>query len=149
MKTPSLLLVSVLLACYFKLNEGQGSYPPFTSVATYRPVMASSECGGGETVENFCEFTTDATASLAPNCMEAVCNGTCPYGSASPAAIPLATLGTFSVGVTTVVGRPSTTTSALRFDNASITVPGSRVALVGDAGFSFSAWINQDPGNTG
>ncbi len=110
--------------------------------------MATAECGS-EAMENFCEFTADATASLAPNCIATVCDGSCPYGSLSPEAIPLATLGTFGQGVSTVEGRPSSTTSALRFDNSSITVPSSRVPLLTESGFSFAVWINQDPENTG
>ena len=148
----NLLLLTVVLACCFHLNEGQdqitGSYPAFTSVATFRPVTATSECGG-EGIENICEFTTAAAESLDPNCIEAVCDGSCPFGSVSPVAIPLATLGTFGNGVSTVQGRPSSTTNALRFDNSSITVPSSRVSQLTDAGFSFAVWINQDPENTG
>lgn len=125
-----------------------GEYPPISSVATFRPATASSTCGidGAET---YCRFTTDSTASLAPNCISDVCNSTCPYSSSSPSPIPIATLGSLGSGVMATQGRPGSSTAALEFANSSISVLAARVPLVGDRGMSFAAWINQDQGNTG
>ena len=125
-----------------------GEYPSPTSVATYRPVTASSICGANG-AENYCRYTTDATASLAPNCMSTVCNNTCPFSSSSPPPIQIATLGTLGAGVTTTNGRPGTATGALRFVNSSINVSETLLPIVDGRGFSFAAWINQDEENTG
>lgn len=125
-----------------------GEYPSPTSVATYRPVTASSVCGANG-AENYCRYTTDAAASLAPQCISTVCNNTCPFSSSSPPPIQIATLGTFSAGVTTTNGRPGTATGALRFVNSSINVSETLLPIVDGRGFSFAAWINQDEGNTG
>ena len=125
-----------------------GEYPPISSVATFRPVTATSTCGE-DGAENYCRFTSDSSASLAPNCIADVCNNTCPHSSQSPDPTPIATLGSLGSGVTPTQGRPGSSTSALEFLNSSITVSVARVPLIADAGFSFSAWINQNQGNVG
>ena len=125
-----------------------GEYPPISSVATYRPVTATSTCGV-DGAETYCRFNADSTASLAPNCISDVCNNTCPHSSISPAPIAIATLGSLGSGVAATEGRPGSSTGALEFTDSSITVLAARVPLVGDRGLSFTAWINQDQGNVG
>ena len=129
-------------------QELLGEYPQISSVATYRPVTATSTCGvnGAET---YCRFTSDSTASLAPNCISEVCNNTCPHSSSSPTPTPIATLGSLGSGVVATQGRPESSTGALDFTNSSIIVLAARVPLVGNQGLSFSAWINQDQDNIG
>lgn len=134
-----------LLICH---AQPLGEYPPISSVATYRPVTASSTCGEGR-AETYCRFTTDSAASLAPNCISDVCNNTCPHSSSSPDPTAIAALGSLGSGVVTTQGRPGSVTSALEFQNSSITVSVARVPLIGDLGLSFSAWINQNEGNRG
>ena len=136
---------NILTLCHAQLS---GVYPPISSVATYRPVTATSTCGEGG-AENYCRFTADSVASLAPNCIADVCNNTCPHSSASPDPVAIATLGSLGSGVTTIEGRPGSSTSALDFQNSSIVVSAARVPLIGGQGLSFSVWINQSPGNTG
>ena len=149
-----MLLVTLLLHlcgdlltnCYAQLIVGE--YPPISSVATYRPVTATSTCGEGGN-DNYCRFTTDSTASLAPNCITDVCNRTCPHSASSPRPTAVATLGSLGSGVAATQGRPGSTTSALEFQNSSVVVSVARVPLIGDLGFSFAAWVNQNPGNVG
>ena len=126
----------------------QGENPPISGVAAFRPVMASSVCGSNG-AEGYCSYTTDSEASLAPNCIEAVCNNTCPHSSSSPPPVSLATLGTFGPGVTTTEGRPGSSAGALRFDSSFVNISANVVPIVGDRGFSFGAWIRQDEGNEG
>ena len=153
MKWRTFLLASLVLY----LGEGPlicraqvplGEYPAISSVATFRPVTATSTCGESG-AENYCRFTSDSTASLAPNCIADVCNGTCPHSSQSPDPTPIATLGSLGSGVSPTQGRPGSSTSALEFQNSSITVSVARVPQIAGGGFSFSAWINQNEGNTG
>lgn len=125
-----------------------GEYPPISSVATYRPVTATSTCGEGG-AESYCRFTADSTGSLAPNCITTVCNSTCPHSSSSPVPTAIATLGSLGSGVVATQGRPGSSTSALEFQNSSIVVSAARVPLIGDQGLSFAAWINRDQGNIG
>ena len=147
------LLASILLhfagqSLICHAQELLGEYPPISSVATYRPVTATSTCGvnGAET---YCRFTSDSAASLAPNCISDVCNNTCPHSSSSPAPTPIATLGSLGSGVVATQGRPESSTGALDFTNSSITVLAARVPLVGNQGLSFSVWINQNQDNIG
>lgn len=145
-----LLLIEVLyfVICPARAQIVQGEYPPISGVAAFRPVTASSVCGSGG-AEGYCGYTIDDSASLAPNCIETVCNNTCPHASSSPPPVSLATLGTFGPGVTTTEGRPGSTADALRFESSFVSIPASAVPLVGDRGFSFAAWIRQDEGNAG
>lgn len=153
MSRRTFLLASLLLlfggggpfACRAQLV---GEYPPISSVATYRPVTATSTCGEG-VAENYCRYTANSVASLAPNCIADVCNNTCPHSSSSPDPIAIATLGSLGSGVSATQGRPGSSTSALQFQESSINVSVARVPLIGDQGFSFSAWINQNVGNVG
>ncbi len=127
--------------------QAVGEYPTISSVATYRPITASSVCGanGGE---EYCEYTADAVASLAPNCLSQICDNTCPHSASSPNPVALATLGSF-VGVTTEEGRPGSTGQALRFNSSFVEVSAAFVPPLSGDGFSFATWVNQDEGNEG
>ena len=145
-----LLLIELLYfgICPASAQIVQGEYPPISGVAAFKPVTASSVCGS-DGAAGYCSYTIDDEASLAPNCIEAVCNNTCPHSSLSPPPVSLATLGTFGPGVTTTEGRPGSTADALRFESSFVDISASVVPLVGDRGFSFAAWIRQNEGNVG
>ena len=146
-----LLLVLGVLHSQWLCSNAQtpvGEYPPIRSVASYRPVTSTSVCGVNN-AEDFCRYTRDTVASLAPNCMRETCNNTCPFSSTSPSATRIAVLGTRGSGVSTTEGRPDSSTGALQFQNSFISVPGAQVPTVGDHGFSFVAWINQEADNVG
>lgn len=150
-RTVCVLFVSLLACLHIELGGSQtelGEYPSINSVATYRPVTASSVCGAAG-AEDYCRYTIDSLASLAPNCIEDVCNNTCPHSSASPPFLSLPTLGTFGPGVNTAQGRPGSTASALLFNASFVEIPAANVPLLGPRGFSFTAWIRQNEGNTG
>ena len=146
-----LAAILLLASLHFEVSVAQivvGEYPSIASVATYRPVTASSVCGANG-AEAFCSYTTDAAASLEPNCMGDICNNTCPHSSSSPPPVSISTLGTFGPGVTTAEGRPGSPGGALRFNSSFVAISPSLVPLLGDRGFSFSAWIRQELGNEG
>ena len=133
------LLLSSVLA------QDTGEYPSVASVAAYRPVSADSVCGAGGS-EQYCQFTSDAAASLLPNCIEATCNNTCPFSSPSPSPFRLAEVGVSGAGVTPAPGREGNGSTALRFESSFIDVPAERVPALTDYGFSFAAWINREEG---
>lgn len=125
------------------LAQDTGEYPGVVSVATYRPVTADSVCGASGS-EQYCQFTTDAAASLLPNCIEATCNNTCPFSSSSPSPFRLAEVGVSGAGVTPATGREGNGSTALRFENSFIDVPAGVVPALTEFGFSFAAWINRE-----
>ena len=135
------LLLSSVLA------QDTGEYPGVASVATYRPVTADSVCGASG-AEQYCQFTSDAEASLLPNCMEATCNNTCPFSSSSPSPFRLAEVGVSGEGVTPAPGRKGNEGTALRFENSFIEVPAVFVPALTEYGFSFAAWINMEEGTS-
>ncbi len=146
----SRILLGFLLAILpLRLVHAQvrGEYPDPHSLATYRPVTATSICGV-DGPEDYCEYTTDAAASLAPNCIAQVCDNTCPHSAVSPPPVELATLGAF-VGVTTEAGRPGSSGQALRFNSSFVEVDAAFVPPLSDDGFSFASWIRQQEGNEG
>lgn len=147
----SLQVLLTLLALMVPLRPAGaqvlGEYPDPQSLATYRPVTATSVCGP-DGPEDYCAYTSDAAGSLAPNCILQVCDNTCPHASASPLPTQLASLGSF-VGVTTEAGRPGSTGQALRFNSSFVEVDAAFVPALGDDGFSFAAWIRQEEGNEG
>ena len=148
-----LLVITVLLVIsavpVATQNPEIGEYPSIINVAPYRPVTSNSVCGVNG-AEDFCMYTQDSAASLAPNCIAAVCNNTCPHSSTSPAPIRLAALAdSFGDGVSTEAGRPGSTGEALRFNSSFVRVAGALVPPISDGGFSFGAWIKQDAGNSG
>lgn len=126
-----------------------GEYPDISVLSTFRPVQSSSVCGENSP-ESYCIYTTDSEASLLPNCMQVQCDNTCPFGSTSPVPLDLASLSSsFDLGVSATQGRPGGESSALRFQNSSISVPAASVPPFSSNGFSIAAWINQDEGNNG
>ena len=136
------------------LTSGQtetvtGEYPQISALSSFRPVESSSVCGE-DGPQSYCVFTTDPGASLLPNCMRVTCDSTCPFGSTSPVPFDLASLsGSLGTGVSATQGRPGSESSALRFQNSSISIPAASVPVISSEGFSFAAWINQDEGNEG
>ena len=151
-RTMRLLALSLLALLQAELGTAQtpvpGEYPPIGIVATFRPVTATSVCGASGP-EDYCSYTEDNEASLAPNCILATCDNTCPHSSTSPPPTLLATLGTFGPGVSTAEGRPGSSGTALSFNSSFVAVPAALVPPLGDSGFSFTAWIRQEEGNTG
>lgn len=146
-----LLLLLAALSGSVRGQEILGEYPSISAqLSTFRPVESTSVCGE-DGAENYCLYTTDSTASLPPNCVQLVCDDTCPFSSASPLPLDLASLsGSFGTGISATQGRPGTTSSALRFQDSSISILAANVpAISSDDGFSFAAWINQDEGNEG
>ncbi len=147
-----LLLYAVLLGTLNHYSIGQtlpGQYPSISALSAFRPVQSSSVCGENGT-ENYCVYTSDSDASLLPNCMQLQCNDTCPFSSASPAGLDLASLaGSFGSGVSATQGRPGSTSSALRFQNSSISIAAANLPPLTSSGLSFTMWINQDQGNEG
>jgi hypothetical protein len=113
-----------------------------------KPTFASSSCGTTG-AQNFCSYNSDPLASLAPNCITSVCNDTCPYSDTSPIPIDLITAGTLGDGVTLGSdGGPALSASnVLNFTNSYVSI--SSVPRINQNGFSFTAWIKQDPGNSG
>ena len=143
-------LLAILLTQLVGIGVAQlGEYPPIMSVATSKPVTASSVCGSGS-VEPFCAYTSDSTASLAPNCIATNCSSTCPFSDTSPTPLDLfGVVDSFPPGVSTVAGRPGSAGDALEFQDSSLEVQASNLPLIGDLGFTFAAWINQNAGNNG
>ncbi len=123
--------------------------PPIQTVGSFRPVESSSTCGSSG-LENYCIYTGDEGASLAPNCMRAQCNNTCPFSSTSPTPLDLVLLaGSLSSGVSATQGMPGREDNAIDFRGGSISVGTAGVPLISSNGFSFAVWINQDEGNRG
>lgn len=124
-----------------------GQFPVPKSIALNKPIFATSTCGTNG-AENFCGFSTDIAASLAPNCLNSTCNDTCHYSDRSPSPIDLTTFGDLGEGVTIEFGGPSVSNSSvLRFSNSYVNI--SSISLISANGFSFAAWIKQESGNTG
>lgn len=145
-----LFLLSTTLTIRFSEEQTiLGEYPGINSLATFRPVESTSICGENGT-ESYCDYTSNAVASLLPNCARLQCDSSCPFTSASPEPLDLATLfGSFGSGVSATQGRPGSSTSALRFQDSSISISAANVPLISANGFSFAAWFNQDEGNEG
>ena len=145
-------LLSAFLLMMAGRARGQtvlGENPAISALSTFRPADSTSVCGA-EGPQDYCLFTANAGDSLAPNCVRLRCDNTCPFASASPHPVDLASLASsIGSGVSATQGRPGTTSSALRFQNSSITVPAASVPAFSDQGFSFALWINQDEGNEG
>ena len=118
----------------------RGEYPTLENLAPFKPVTSTSVCGSDQ-AETFCLFTSDSTASLAPNCISRVCNNTCPFGSQPPLPLDLISLGTFSTGVTMAPAGPGSQNSSVFINGSSISIPSENI-VVQEAGFSFAAWIN-------
>lgn len=139
------IVVAFLL--FLQTAHAQGEFPNAFDVALLRPTRSDSECGK-EGEETYCAFTADTSASLAPNCFETTCNGTCPFGVSPPAQDDL-----LSIGQATFSGpsRPgSILPSAEIFPNSSIFIPSSQFSGISDPdGLSFACWFRQDPGNAG
>ena len=148
----TLVLAVTFMSILGKVCIGQdvpGAYPTIGSLAAFRPVESSSVCGEGGS-DDYCLYTPDSVASLLPNCMQVQCNNTCPFSSSSPSPIDLASLSSsFGPGVSATQGRPGSTSSALRFQNSSISIPAASVPAISNNGFSFAAWIKQDEDNHG
>ena len=147
-----LLLIALLVANLERFSRAQnvlGEYPGISSLAAFRPVETSSVCGENGP-EDYCLYTSNAGASLLPNCQRAQCDNTCPFSSRSPTPLGLAALsGNFGSGISGTQGRPGSSSQALRFQNSSISIPAARVPVISSNGFSFAVWINQDEGNQG
>ena len=139
--------IVVAILFFLQTTHAQGEFPNAFDVALLRPIQSDSECGK-EGAETYCVFTADTSASLAPNCFEATCNGTCPFGASSPARDDL-----LSIGQATFSGpsRPgSTLPSAEFFLNSSVFIPELEFSgIAGPDGLSFACWFRQAPGNTG
>ena len=146
----SLLLLGCLLAsCLQNTRVDSQSNPPINALGAFRPAQSTSVCGESG-VEEYCIYTSDSAASLFPNCMTAQCDDTCPISSTSPSPFNLVSLAeSFSEGVSATQGRPGSETSAVLFQDGSISITTASVPLISDNGFSFAAWINQDEGDIG
>lgn len=121
-----------------------GQFPQPISVSLDRPVFATSTCG--DEAETFCEYTSDA--DLPPNCMSAVCNSTCTYGSSSPSPIDIAAIGTKGTGVTSLNSSTGPgTTAVFEFTNSFISIAQS--PKITTNGLTFAVWIKQDSSNNG
>lgn len=139
----------ILLACVtISLGQIVGQYPPIFDVSMFRPVVSTSECGIPN-VQTYCVYSSNAAASLAPNCNSAVCNGTCPFASSSPTSFNITAAGILGSGVAAVPGRQGSSTTAFSFAASNITVPSNVAPHISSNGFSFTAWILQSDGNTG
>ena len=141
--------VCCIVAVFALLQTGhaQGEFPNAFDVTLLRPTRSDSECGkDGE--ETYCAFSADTSASLAPNCFETSCNGTCPFGVSPPTQDDL-----LNIGQATFIGpsRPaSTQPSAEISSNSSIFIPTTSLSgFAGPDGFSFACWFRQNSGNTG
>lgn len=139
--------IVVAILFFLQTAHAQGEFPNAFDVALLRPIRSNSECGKGG-AETYCTFTADTSASIAPNCFETPCNGTCPFGDSAPALDDL-----LSIGQATFSGpsRPgSTQSSAEFFLNSSVFIPESDFSgIAGPDGLSFACWFRQNPGNTG
>ena len=136
-----LCLLLFLLEMTFANQNGE--YPSFENLALLKPATSTSVCGNDQ-AETYCLFTTDSTASLAPNCISRVCNNTCPFGSQSPALpLDLISLGTFGTGVTMAPAGPGSQNRSVFINGSSISIPSEDI-VIQEAGFSFAAWINPE-----
>ena len=139
--------IVVVFLLFLQTTRAQGEFPNAFDVALIRPIRSDSECGK-ERAETYCAFTADTAASLAPNCFETSCNGTCPFGVSPPTQDDL-----LSIGQATFTGpsRPgSTLSSADISSNSSIFIPAASFSgFAAPDGFSFACWFRQEPGNTG
>jgi len=118
----------------------RGEFPSTDNLASFKPVTSSSICGATQ-AESYCLFTTNSVASLLPNCIERICNNTCPFGDQFPSPIDLISLGTFGEGVETALDGPGSQNNAVFINSSSISIPFGDVVLQ-DNGFSFGAWVN-------
>ncbi len=147
-----LLLAIASLGAVGRFSRGQtvvGENPAISVLSTSRPVESSSVCGESGP-EDYCAYTADEVASLSPNCMLLSCNNMCPFSSSSPIPLDLGSLSSsFGSGISATQGRPGSTSSALRFQNSSISIPAASTPIISDNGFSLALWINQDEGNQG
>lgn len=144
-----LMLLAYLLASFVHDRGVEGVSPPISALGAFRPAQSTSVCGKNG-VEDYCIYTSDAAASLLPNCITAQCNDTCPISSTSPSPFNLVSLaGSFGQGVSATQGRPGSETSAILFQDGSISIATASVPIASANGFSFAAWINQDEGNNG
>lgn len=145
-----LFLLTITLNYFAKCQSG-GQFPPLVSIALNKPVSASSTCGV-HMAEQYCEYNTDPSQSLAPNCISATCNDTCIYSSGSPIPTTLTQYGTQGSGVSirgVIASDPGTDSDVFQFVNSFISIPSSNVSQFGQNGFTFATWIKQDSGNTG
>ena len=119
----------------------RGEFPVITNLAPFKPVTSTSVCGSDQ-AESYCHFTSDAAASLAPNCISRVCNNTCPFGNSSPLPLDLISRGTFGTGVTIAPPGPGSQNSSVFINGSRISIPSERIVLQLEPEFSFAAWIN-------
>ena len=140
----------ILLRLYvIKSQVVIGEFPQPSTVALNKPILVSSTCGI-ESPDTFCDYTSNSAASLAPNCISAVCNDSCPYSDSSPIPTDLSTAGTLGSGVSNVtVNGPGKSSTALQFSNSFVSIPSSNVPQISVDGFTFVAWIKQNAGNSG
>lgn len=141
---------TVLLLCALLIGHcrSQGEFPAATPVGLYTSVSTTASCGT-QAAEEFCVFTSDAAASLAPNCISSVCNNTCPQSDQSPAPINLESIGQLGPGVTVIAstGLPGASQTVIFFNESSISIEPALIPLVAiSGGFSFAAWIKQQDG---
>lgn len=135
------LTVCLLLFLLGKTAIGQrGEDPSIGNLAPFKPVTSTSVCGSDQ-AESYCHFSTDSTASFAPNCISRVCNNTCPFGSRPPQPLDLISLGTFGAGVTIAPAGPGSQSNSVFINDSSISIPSENI-VVQEAGFSFAAWVN-------
>ena len=142
------LMTMLLTNCIFAQNViVNGEFPQPSTVALYKPVIASSTCG--TETENYCQYNTNAAASLSPNCISATCNNTCPFSNSSPAPKELSEVGSLGPGVSVVSETGPGQTDVLQFIDSFVTIASSSASQISENGFTFAAWIKQDEGNTG
>lgn len=138
-----MLIKAWLLVFLLEIAFAQrGEYPGIINLAPFKPVTSTSVCGN-EKAESYCQFTSDSTASFAPNCISRVCNNTCSFGRQSPVPVDLISMGTFGAGVTLAPAGPGSQISSVFINNSSVSIP-SELIVLQEAEFSFAAWINME-----
>ena len=140
------LLFPAFLVSLLAISAAQiGEFPSPVTVALNKPVTSTASCGMNA-ADTYCRYTTNSAESLAPNCLSAVCNNTCPFSSSSPPLVNLAVGATLGTGVTTDTGRPGSSSLAYQLTNSFLS---TTVGPVSTEGFSFAVWIKQNLGNSG